>query len=73
MVADGGLGPTLGDWADHVRLYGNARVHPDLFGDVTLDEAKDVASLTETLIELPYITPERISQRQAARRGRLSL
>jgi Domain of unknown function (DUF4145) len=30
MVADGGLGPTLGDWADHVRLYGNAGVHPDI-------------------------------------------
>ncbi|MGN6681533.1 MAG: DUF4145 domain-containing protein [Streptosporangiaceae bacterium] len=29
MVADGGLpAAALGEWADHVRLYGNAGVHP---------------------------------------------
>lgn len=69
MVTDGGLAPTLGEWVDHIRLYGNAGVHPDLFGDVSLDEARDVARLAETLIELLYITPARIAQRQAARRG----
>lgn len=68
MVADGGLASTLGDWADHIRLYGNAGVHPDLFGDVSIDEARDVAGLTATLIELIYITPAKIAQRQAARR-----
>ncbi len=67
MVADGGLTATLGSWLDHVRLYGNAGAHPDLFGDVSLDEAKDVARLTETLIELLYVTPARIAQRQAER------
>jgi len=35
MVADGGLTSTVGSWVDHVRLYGNAGVHPDLFGDVS--------------------------------------
>ncbi len=69
MVADGGLTATLGGWVDHVRLYGNAGVHPDLFGDVSLDEAKDVARLTETLIELLYVTPAKIAQRQAERRA----
>ncbi len=67
MVADGGLTATLGGWIDHVRLYGNAGAHPDLFGDVSLDEAKDVARLTETLIELLYVTPAKIAQRQAER------
>ncbi len=67
IVADGGLTATLGGWIDHVRLYGNAGVHPDLFGDVSLDEAKDVARLTETLIELLYVTPAKIAQRQAER------
>jgi hypothetical protein len=67
MVADGGLTATLGSWLDHVRLYGNAGAHPDLFGDVSLDEAKDVARLTETLIELLYVTPAKIAQRQAER------
>lgn len=68
MVADGGLTATLGEWVDHVRLYGNAGAHPDLFGDVSLDEAKDVARLTETLIDLLYTTPAKIAQRQAERR-----
>jgi hypothetical protein len=67
MVAEGGLTATLGGWIDHVRLYGNAGVHPDLFGDVSLDEAKDVARLTETLIELLHVTPAKIAQRQAER------
>jgi len=68
MVADGGLTATLGDWVDHVRLYGNAGVHPDLFGDVNLDEAKDVVGLVETLIDLLYVTPAKVAQRQAERR-----
>lgn len=67
MVADGGLTATVGSWIDHVRLYGNAGAHPDLFGDVSLDEAKDVGRLTETLIELLYVTPAKIAQRQAER------
>lgn len=37
MVSEGGLTTGLGEWADHVRLYGNAGVHPDKFGDVSLD------------------------------------
>jgi hypothetical protein len=69
MVADGDLTATLGSWIDHVRLYGNAGAHPDLFGDVSLDEAKDVAGLTETLVELLYVTPAKIAQRQAGRRA----
>jgi hypothetical protein len=69
MVADGGLTGTIGEWVDHIRLYGNAGAHPDIFGGVTLDEAKDVARLTETLIELLYITPAKIAQRQAERRS----
>jgi hypothetical protein len=68
MVADGGLTATVGSWVDHVRLYGNAGVHPDLFGDVSLEEAQDVASLTATLIELLYTTPATIAKRQAERR-----
>ncbi len=67
MVGDGGLTAPVGSWVDHVRLYGNAGVHPDLFGGVSLDEARDVARLTETLIELLYVTPAKIAQRQAQR------
>lgn len=67
MVADGGLTATLGKWVDHVRLYGNAGAHPDLFGDVSIEEAKDVARLTETIIDLLYTMPAKIAMRQAER------
>jgi hypothetical protein len=67
MVADGGLTAPVGNWVDHVRLYGNAGAHPDLFGGVSNEEAKDVARLTETLIELLYVTPAKIAKRQAQR------
>lgn len=67
MVADGGLTATLGEWVDHVRLYGNAGAHPDLFGDVSIEEAKDVARLTETIIDLLYTMPAKIAMRQAER------
>lgn len=68
MVKDGGPLGALGDWADHVRLYGNAGAHPDKFGDVTLAEAQEVARLVNTMIELLYVLPVNIAKRQAERR-----
>lgn len=68
MVAEGGLPSALGDWADHVRLYGNAGAHPDKFGDVSQEEAEEVARLTFSLIEALYILPANIAMRQAERR-----
>lgn len=68
MVAEGGMPQALGQWADHVRLYGNAGVHPDKFGDVSQEEAEEVARLTYSLIEALYILPANIAKRQAERR-----
>lgn len=68
MIRDGGPLGALGDWADHVRLYGNAGAHPDKFGDVTLPEAQEVAKLVNTMIELLYVLPANIARRQAERR-----
>lgn len=28
MIADGGLTEAIGEWVDHIRLYGNAGAHP---------------------------------------------
>lgn len=69
MVTEGAFTKALGDWADHVRLYGNAGVHPDKFGDVSVEEAEDVARLTYSLIEALYVLPENIARRQAQRRS----
>ena len=40
MVRDGGALGALGDWADHVNLYGNAGAHPEVYGPVSPEEAK---------------------------------
>jgi hypothetical protein len=51
-----------------VRLYGNDGAHPDLFGDVPVDEAAEVGRLVATLIEMLYILPVAIAKRQAERK-----
>ena len=68
MVNDGGPMAALGDWATHVRFYGNAGAHPDLFGDVSVDEAQEVVRLVYTMIEVLYVLPANIAKRQAERR-----
>jgi hypothetical protein len=70
MVADGSIPVALGDWVHHVRLYGNAGVHPDLFGDVSLEEARDVSRLIVTLFDVLYVVPGNISRRQTQRSAR---
>lgn len=70
VLADGTVPASLEQWVTHVRLYGNAGVHPDIFGDVSIEEAKDVARLTNTLIEVLYVLPANIVKRQAQRSQR---
>jgi hypothetical protein len=67
MVKDGGPLGALGDWAVHINLYGNAGAHPEIYGSVTFDEAKDVAALTRTMIELLYEVPAGFARRRYER------
>jgi hypothetical protein len=69
MIAEGGPLGALGDWADHVRLFGNAGAHPNLFGAVTQDEAEEVLRLVRMMIELLYEVPARIARQQQDRRA----
>jgi hypothetical protein len=67
MARDGGLASSLVDWATHVRLHGNAAAHPDIYGEVTIEEAREIAALIKTFVEVMYILPATIASRQAAR------
>jgi hypothetical protein len=67
MVADGDLLPTIGDWVDEVRISGNAAVHPDVYGPVTVVDASEVARLTESLIDYLYMQPARLAAKKAKR------
>ncbi|MEH0981823.1 DUF4145 domain-containing protein [Micromonospora sp. CPCC 205556] len=70
LVRDGGLPASLADWATHIREMGNAGAHPDIFGDVDLDEARDLADLTRQLLEVIYVVPSKIERARAARAPR---
>jgi hypothetical protein len=67
MIRDGGALGALGDWAEHVNLYGNAGAHPEVYGNVTPDEAKEVAALARSMIELLYEAPAKFARRRAMR------
>jgi hypothetical protein len=67
MIKDGGALGALGDWAEHVNLYGNAGAHPEVYGDVTPEEAKDAAALARSMIELLYEAPAKFARRRAER------
>jgi len=67
LVADGGLSPALGEWATHTRLTGNAGAHPDVFGDVTEEDALDLLRLIQQLIDAIYVMPANIAKARAAR------
>lgn len=67
LVVSGGLPAALGEWADHLRLSGNAGAHPEQFGTIALDEAKEIAALTATLIEQLYVIPAQIARRREQR------
>jgi Domain of unknown function (DUF4145) len=65
MIKDGGTLGALGDWAEHINLYGNAGAHPEVYGSVTPEEAKEVANLTRSMIDLLYETPAKFARRRA--------
>lgn len=69
MVQDGGLPSSLGEWATHVRTFGNAGMHLDSFEPVTIEDAEDISKLTWTLIENIYILPAQINARRAIRKN----
>lgn len=68
MVADGGFPSSLGDWANHVRSFGNAGAHIESYEPVTIEDAEDISKLTSSLIENIYIIPAQIAARRAIRK-----
>jgi hypothetical protein len=67
MAADGALPAALTDWAAHVRELGSAGAHPDIFGQVSVEEARDLQRLVEQLIQVLYVVPASIAKARGAR------
>jgi hypothetical protein len=49
-------------WAEHINLYGNAGAHPETYGEVSMDEARDVALLLRSLFDAVYVLPGNIKK-----------
>jgi hypothetical protein len=67
MSQEGSLHPSLVEWAQEIRLIGNAAAHPDALDPVSDEEAADLARLCRQLLSFIYEVPARIARNRAAR------
>lgn len=67
MSTDGKLDNSLAEWADTVRLLGNAGAHPNELEPVSQHEADELARLISSIVEYLYVVPARV---KSAREGR---
>jgi hypothetical protein len=59
MVSDRALWEDFGDWADHVRLTGNAGAHGEKFDPVTMDQATELKTFIREIVNFLYVQPAR--------------
>jgi hypothetical protein len=67
MASEGALDSTLADWADHIRVIGNAGAHPNTLAPVSVDEAEELARLLAALLDYLYVMPARVQRARTAR------
>jgi hypothetical protein len=67
MASDGDLDRTTADWADHVRIVGNAGAHPNELDPVTQEEAEELARLIKVITDYLYVHPARVRRARAGR------
>jgi Domain of unknown function (DUF4145) len=67
MTDDGDLVPALSDWASHIRVLGNAGVHPSTLAQVSMEEAEGLLRLVNALLEYLYVMPAKIQRTRTAR------
>jgi hypothetical protein len=67
IAAEGALDATLTDWADHIRVLGNAGAHPNTLAPVSVDEAEELARLLPSLLDYLYVMPARVQRARADR------
>jgi hypothetical protein len=68
MAQDKDLDAALGDFADHIRVVGNAGAHPSTLDPVAMDEAAELAEFISHMLAYLYIMPAKV-QRSRARRS----
>lgn len=66
MSVDGDLDRTLAEWADHIRVLGNAGAHPSELDPVTVAEAEDLSRLIVAMLDYLYVMPAKIRRARGA-------
>lgn len=67
MGSEGALDNTLADWADHIRVIGNAGAHPNTLAPVSIKEAEELARLLASLLDYLYIMPAKVRRARSGR------
>lgn len=67
MAEDHSLDAGLADWADHIRLLGNAGAHPNEIESVTVEEAQELGRLIASMLEYLYRLPAQLRRRREGR------
>ena len=66
MAEDGGLHPQLADWAEEIKLGGNAGAHLETLEPVTQREAEDLGRLLRELLKYLYELPAGLNRSRIA-------
>jgi hypothetical protein len=71
VVAANKVHGSLKDWADAIRLVGNAGAHPgdDGLETVSQEEGEDILAFTEQFLELTFVVTNRVAARLAAKKA----
>ncbi len=67
MANDGDLDRTTADWADYVRIVGNAGAHPNELAPVTLEEVEGLGRLINVIVDYLYVHPARVRRARGSR------
>lgn len=62
MVKDRSLHEIFEEWVGHIKDMGNAGAHPEIFGEVSEEEAEELRRLVEQLLNVLYVVPATITR-----------
>ncbi|WP_245830303.1 DUF4145 domain-containing protein [Mycobacterium numidiamassiliense] len=68
MEQDGTMWSEFGDWAHHIRHTGNAGAHGEAFDPLDMEQATDLQTFIQHIIEFLYVQPARRAAARAATR-----
>jgi len=68
MEEDGTMWSEFGDWAHHIRHTGNAGAHGEAYHPLDVEQAAELQTFIQQIIEFLYVQPARRAAARAATR-----